>query len=536
MKPEDLKRRGKLVFCANCGQELALTHAFCLKCGEPQDVARPGTDEEGDLAEQHENEGDKYFELGHLPQALAEYEEAAMLDSNNPTYMAKKAAVLSAMGRSDEAVEACNEAVTLDPTNPDLRSQKCNLLLIIEEYDRALDEINQAISLDPTNANHHAMKCHALCLQDSGEEALEEIKIAMRMEPDDSALLLNEAIALATCGEPQDAENSLYELLRLTDLQSARRTIDLALGGLLLREPQSDVLSAFVGNLDRIQAGVSKELPYRMRTEFRDFIFELVYGPMAGVDTEDRTVARARTDMLSVIPSSIRSQIPNQDLTQLFENQMVSPTELTEQEDALLWGIAGAWYVKYAWLEDTLLNLDKFKTSITGRGAGSLHSEVRKVLIEAIAKDMPRMEFKLRISSLLELNNVTKDDLGIGPASGRVSHLIELYHPIEKDPETQLLAKSELYGIALKIELALVDLCVGLGYGMHELHRFALEKAPKYAWLEDELGELSIDPEGNRNVNVCIFLGLSLDLSRGELEKEIEDEKLKASEKKEPEG
>jgi hypothetical protein len=71
---------------------------------------------------------------------------------------------------------------------------------------------------------------------------------------------------------------------------------------------------------------------------------------------------------------------------------------------------------------------------------------------------------------------------------------------------------------------------------MHELHRFALEKAPKYAWLEDELGELSIDPEGNRNVNVCIFLGLSLDLSRGELEKEIEDEKLKASEKKEPEG
>ncbi len=59
--------------------------------------------------------GKDYLEKGNYDEALACFEQAILLDSNNPDLLNFKAVSLRSMGRYDEAIDCFNKSLEIDP-------------------------------------------------------------------------------------------------------------------------------------------------------------------------------------------------------------------------------------------------------------------------------------------------------------------------------------------------------------------------------------------------------------------------------------
>jgi tetratricopeptide (TPR) repeat protein len=61
------------------------------------------------------DKGEAYLEQGQYDEALACFEQALLLDNNNPELWNMKAVSLRSMGRYDEAIECFNKSLEIDP-------------------------------------------------------------------------------------------------------------------------------------------------------------------------------------------------------------------------------------------------------------------------------------------------------------------------------------------------------------------------------------------------------------------------------------
>jgi Flp pilus assembly protein TadD len=59
--------------------------------------------------------GKAYLESGSFEDALACFEQALLLNQNNPELLNLKAVSLRSLGRYDEAVECFNKSLEIDP-------------------------------------------------------------------------------------------------------------------------------------------------------------------------------------------------------------------------------------------------------------------------------------------------------------------------------------------------------------------------------------------------------------------------------------
>jgi tetratricopeptide (TPR) repeat protein len=509
-----------MVFCIKCGQELSESDAFCLKCGEPQAKGVQGPSIAADMAEHHDQRGDAFLEAEQYSQALSEYDQAVKLNPNSSPYYAKRASALAGLGRFNEAFIALNQAIGMDPKDPEFHSQKGNLMLITGKADEAIAELDKAIEFDPSTAIYHAVKCHALYSAGKCEESLKEIDLAIQIGPDELGLLLDKAAALATCGKSEVAVDTMNDLMAEIGSTGMRESIEYALRASYMRDQARELFERFLEDAKRIEAEVAKELPIWTRVDFCNLLSDLVFFPQS--DSDSQTIGQARLKMLSALPRELTKQMSPDSISQLLEKASVSGSDLTEQEQQLMWVIRNSWYDKYSRLENTTFNLDRFSKAPSERkDSGSLYSQVRQLLIDAIARDTPYSEFKMRLSRIEQEKNVTEEELEVVPAAQREAHLIELHYPLEGDTEAQTSAKGELFHAALGIEMAILPVGVNSGYGVSEIHRLAMEKAPKYKWLVSILDHISGDAEKDWNVRATIFIGLVFDSSKEELEGEI---------------
>ena len=59
--------------------------------------------------------GEAYLEKGQYDEALACFEQAILLENNDPELWNLKAVSLRSMGRYDEAIECFNKSLEIDP-------------------------------------------------------------------------------------------------------------------------------------------------------------------------------------------------------------------------------------------------------------------------------------------------------------------------------------------------------------------------------------------------------------------------------------
>ncbi|PON96416.1 N-terminal acetyltransferase A, auxiliary subunit [Trema orientale] len=80
--------------------------------GEPASMKRALANSD---PEEVKRAGNELYRKGHFLEALSLYDRAISLSPENPAYRSNRAAALTALGRSGEAVSECEEAVRLDP-------------------------------------------------------------------------------------------------------------------------------------------------------------------------------------------------------------------------------------------------------------------------------------------------------------------------------------------------------------------------------------------------------------------------------------
>ena len=59
--------------------------------------------------------GKSQLENGHFDEALCSFEQAILLEQNNPDLLNYKGVTLRSLGRYDEAIECFNKSLSLDP-------------------------------------------------------------------------------------------------------------------------------------------------------------------------------------------------------------------------------------------------------------------------------------------------------------------------------------------------------------------------------------------------------------------------------------
>ena len=74
--------------------------------------------------------GKSQLENGHFDEALSSFEQAILLEQNDPDLWNYKGVTLRSLGRYDEAIECFNKSLSLDPR--DKNSSKSKITIILE--------------------------------------------------------------------------------------------------------------------------------------------------------------------------------------------------------------------------------------------------------------------------------------------------------------------------------------------------------------------------------------------------------------------
>src|SRR6266567_1396800 len=160
-------------------------------------------------------EGDNLHALKRYEEALAAYEQAIRLDSNNAYAYINKGIILRNLNRYEEAFDAYEQATYLDPNNAVAYNNKGIVLLHLNDNEEALTALEQAIRLDPKNATAYNNKGNALRSLKRYEEALAAYELAIHLNPNNSEIYNNKGNALQALNRNREAEQAFIKARQL---------------------------------------------------------------------------------------------------------------------------------------------------------------------------------------------------------------------------------------------------------------------------------------------------------------------------------
>jgi hypothetical protein len=535
-----------MTFCTKCGQHLEEGDAFCSICGEPQVPSSSAAQGNSDIAKQKLSIAEDLFTQGKYELALAAYDQGVIYDPINAQLYAGRGASLWALGRYNEAITAFDRAIEIDPHYLSARNLKTSLLISMGKLQEALHEAQRSVDIDSNDPEAHAIRGRVLSFMNRDEEAMAEIDCAIELCGDGFGFLVDKAAILSSCGKLYEATDQMNEFLRQTDCATVHQTTDLMLANPTLRPREREFFESYLQDTKRIEEQVAPLVIDRIRVEFCAFLLDLVAGPLATLGISPHLSDKAKQNLVRALPKDEQSKVTVQGMSELCEKFLwPSSEQLFVGEQRTLWAARNAWYCRFGWLEDTLLNLDKYCKDLRDRvyltevntanlrekliAAGldanynpeqSLFNQVRILVLEAISRDMPQSEFRIKLARLIDEAEAA-EWLEIAPARNRVAHLIELYTPFEGDSTAQIISKADLASLAIGIERSILDVAYATGYGLAETHRLALESAPKYGWLRTTIDGLRESQGSQPDVRIAIFVGLASNASRQELERDL---------------
>jgi tetratricopeptide (TPR) repeat protein len=159
--------------------------------------------------------GEALAGLGRDEEALAAFEKAVALDPDDAKTWWWKGLCLANLGRHEEALVAFEEASELDPDNADTWWWKGNALSTLGRHEEALAAFEEASELDPDNADTWCLKGNALAGLGRDEEALAAFEKAVELDPDNADTWCLKGNALAGLGRDEKALAAFEKAIEL---------------------------------------------------------------------------------------------------------------------------------------------------------------------------------------------------------------------------------------------------------------------------------------------------------------------------------
>ena len=130
----------------------------------------------------HYNLGLRLQSQGDLPAAIAHYEKAIAIESNDPRYHNNLAAASAEQGRLGEAISHFERAIELEPGNAEAHFNLGNALFSQQQHQSAIRQYRRALDLNPEHAKAHNNLAVALKETGNLQEAYKHRHEAMRLQ------------------------------------------------------------------------------------------------------------------------------------------------------------------------------------------------------------------------------------------------------------------------------------------------------------------------------------------------------------------
>jgi tetratricopeptide (TPR) repeat protein len=135
--------------------------------------------------ESYINQAQQLYNEGKLNQAIEAYQEAILVNPNNPALYVTLARLQAFVGDYDAAIENTQNALLKNPNNPMAHAVQAWALTLSGDPTRAEAEVKKALELDPDSALAHAY--YAEILLDKGffgdvDQAADESRRAMELD------------------------------------------------------------------------------------------------------------------------------------------------------------------------------------------------------------------------------------------------------------------------------------------------------------------------------------------------------------------
>ena len=143
--------------------------------------------------------------MGRHDQAIDAYVAALIIELLDTDKKIRRGNFLLLLGRNDEALEAFNEVSILNPTNSDATLGQANALSALGRSEAALKAYDEYLLINPRNADAHFNRCNLLRIQDRYNEALEACDASLTINPHNASAHNNRAGILQVLGRSDEA-------------------------------------------------------------------------------------------------------------------------------------------------------------------------------------------------------------------------------------------------------------------------------------------------------------------------------------------
>jgi tetratricopeptide (TPR) repeat protein len=152
--------------------------------------------------------------LGRNEQALADFDAAARLDPKNAQVFKDRGGVYNRLGRYAEGLRDLTESIRLDPKNARAYQNRAASYNGLGRYDRAVADCDEALRLDPNCSG--ALNNRGLAWVGLGrdERAVVDLTESIRLDPGQVAAYLNRGSAFARLGRSERAAADYDEAFR----------------------------------------------------------------------------------------------------------------------------------------------------------------------------------------------------------------------------------------------------------------------------------------------------------------------------------
>lgn len=103
-------------------------------------------------AAEHLKRGNELSRDGKFEEAVAEYEQALEIESENVDLMSNLGVAYYNIGQLDKAIDHYSRAIEIAPNDADIRSNLAAAYVQLEQLDNALDQYQKAVELNPSLA------------------------------------------------------------------------------------------------------------------------------------------------------------------------------------------------------------------------------------------------------------------------------------------------------------------------------------------------------------------------------------------------
>lgn len=193
---------------------LVVTDAVEPRDGESQaeDAAQRAVALGEGLAESHNALGSVMLGLWEWPHAEVEFKRAVELNPSYSTEHRLYAALLTTLGRHQEAGEQIGLAMRTDPLSLPNNAEVIRTLYYSRDYDRAIEQAQKALQLDPDYYRIHFWLARIYAQKGMYREAIAESEKVLKAMPDSNVGLTELAYCLAAGGRQPEARKILRRL------------------------------------------------------------------------------------------------------------------------------------------------------------------------------------------------------------------------------------------------------------------------------------------------------------------------------------